>query len=323
MLGRLFTIAVNTFLETIRQPIFGVILLVTALAFILNIGLAGFTLEDDDKLLLDLGLSTLLLAGLFLSVFSAAGVLSREIENKTALTVVSKPISRPVFILGKYFGLMGALSVAMYLCFLMFLLTQRHAVLQTSSDPWDMPVIVFGFGAVLLSLGVAGFCNYLYGKEFASMAVALSLPMLTLAIFLAAFWGREWERQEIYGKEMLQVNLWFAGILVLLAVFVLAAVALAASTRLGQIMTLLICVLVTTMGMISDYVFGQHADESTVARVLYHIIPNLGLYWVIEAVTASIMVPASYVAQAAGYTILLVLASLMIGVALFQRREVG
>lgn len=323
MLAKFLAIAGNTFLETIRQPIYGVILLVTALAFILNIGLAGFTLEDDNKLLLDLGLSTLLLAGLFLSAFSAAGVLSREIENKTALTVISKPISRPLFIAGKYAGLMGALAVAMYLCFLMFLLTQRHAVLQMSTDPWDMPVIVFGFGAVIGAVGIAAFCNYFYRTEFSSAAVGLAVPLLTVAVALAGFWGRTWERQEVYGAKMLELNLFFAGVLVLMAVMVLAAVALAASTRLSQVMTLLVCVLVTMMGMISDYTLGQHAADSTVASILYHLVPNLGLYWVIDAVTSSIAVPPYYVGLAAAYTVLLVTACLMIGVALFQRREVG
>ena len=91
MFQRFYTVALNTFVETIRQPIYGVILLATATLLILNVSLAAFTLDDDDRLLLDLGLSTLLLSGLFLSAFSAAGVLSREIENKTVLTVISKP----------------------------------------------------------------------------------------------------------------------------------------------------------------------------------------------------------------------------------------
>ena len=127
MFQRFYTVAFITFVETIRQPIYSVILLVTALLLILNVSLAGYTFEDDDKLLLDLGLSTLLLSGLFLSAFSAAGVLSREIENKTVLTVISKPISRPLFILGKFAGLMAALVVAFYLSFLVFLLAQRQS----------------------------------------------------------------------------------------------------------------------------------------------------------------------------------------------------
>ncbi|MFQ5495005.1 MAG: ABC transporter permease, partial [Phycisphaerae bacterium] len=91
MLQRMLTVAWATFIETIRQPIYGVILLATAILMVLNVSLAAFTLGDDNKLLLDIGLSTLLLSGLFLSAFSAAGVLGREIENKTVLTVISKP----------------------------------------------------------------------------------------------------------------------------------------------------------------------------------------------------------------------------------------
>ena len=78
MFSKAYSIAWNTFLETIRQPIYGVILLATSLMLVMNLGLAMFTLEDDNKLLYVLGLSTLLLSGLFLSAFSASGVLSRE-----------------------------------------------------------------------------------------------------------------------------------------------------------------------------------------------------------------------------------------------------
>ena len=96
MVQRFLAIAINTFVETIRQPIYGVLLLATFAMLILNVSLAGFTLEDDNKLLLDLGLSTLMLSGLFLSAFSATGVLTREIENKTVLTALQEESrSRP------------------------------------------------------------------------------------------------------------------------------------------------------------------------------------------------------------------------------------
>ncbi len=122
---------------------------------------------------------------------------------------------------------------------------------------------------------------------------------------------------------MLTLDLFIAAYLVLLALMVLAAVALAASTRLSQMMTMLVCVLVTVVGLISDFALGQHADESTAAWVAYHIVPNLGVFWVIDAVTAGIAVPSRYVALVTAYSVLLVVALLMIGIALFQRREVG
>ena len=52
MVQRFYTLALNTFVETIRQPIYGVILLATAVLLVLNVSLAAFTLDDDDKLLI-------------------------------------------------------------------------------------------------------------------------------------------------------------------------------------------------------------------------------------------------------------------------------
>ena len=322
MFSRLYHIGANTFLETVRQPIYGVVLFATALMMILNIALAGFTLEDDDKLLLDLGLSTLLLSGLFLSVFSATGVLTREIENKTVLTVLSKPVSRPVLIAGKYGGVLAALVVALYVCFLVFLMTLRHKVLQRSTDPWDQPVLVFGFGSLALTLGIAAFCNYFYGSEFASTSLALAVPLLTLAVLLMGVWDKTWNLQP-FGAGIFNREIFCAAFLVVLAVMVLAAVALAASTRLTQVMTLLVCVLVTGLGLISDFVLGQHIEQSPLAWTLYHVLPNLGFYWITDAINSGTPVPGRYIAMTAGYTVLLVTAILMIGVALFQRREVG
>ncbi|NQW49042.1 MAG: ABC transporter permease, partial [Planctomycetes bacterium] len=88
----LFTIARNAFLESIRQPVQAVLICAALLALVLNLNVAGYTLEDDNKLLIDLGLSTLFLSGILMAAFTATSVLSREIENKTLLTVVSKPV---------------------------------------------------------------------------------------------------------------------------------------------------------------------------------------------------------------------------------------
>ena len=112
MIQQLLTIARNTFLESIRQPIFSVLLLVGTLALILNPMISAYTLDDDNKQLIDMGLSTLFVCGLLLSAFTATSVLSQELENKTVLTVISKPISRPLFVVGKYVGVSAALFVA-------------------------------------------------------------------------------------------------------------------------------------------------------------------------------------------------------------------
>ncbi|HSW45115.1 MAG TPA: ABC transporter permease subunit [Phycisphaerae bacterium] len=315
-------IAGNSFIETVRQPIYGVILFVTAGFLALNVGVSGYTLDDDNKLLKDLGLSTLLMSGLFLAAFSAAGVLSREIENKTVLTVVSKPVSRPLFLAAKFAGLSAALALAFYLSTIVFLLTMRHKVMERAADQFDLPVILFGLGAIFGAILIAAFCNYLYDMQFASLSIALAGPLLTLAIILVALISPRWQVQP-FGKDFIDGQIIGAAFLVFAMVLILTAVAVAASTRFGEVATLTICVVVMLIGLVSDALFGQYQDTYLLARVAYWVAPNLAFLWVTDALTQENHITLSYVGTAFGYTALLVTAYLLIGVAAFQKREVG
>lgn len=328
MVQALYTIAANTLVETIRQPIYSVILLATTLLLVLNAAITGFTVtvgDGDDQLLLDVGLSTLLLSGLFLSVFSAAGVLSREIENKTVLTVISKPIGRPVFFLGKYLGLAGAMALAYYLLFLVFVLAQRHGVMSNSSDPWDAPVLLFGFGSVFLAILGGAFANYFQGRHFAATAIGLAAPLLTLAVLSTTKLNKTFQVVE-FGSEFLPFQIFVAGYLVFLIFLIISAVALAASARFGQMVTLIVTAVVMSLGIISDTAFGQHAESSLAAGALYSLVPNVGPFWIIDGLMAGTdqtAAPFIYVLAVTGYAALMTIAALCAGIAMFQRREVG
>lgn len=322
MLNKLWAIIANSYTETVRQPIYGIILLATAGLLVLNVSLAAYTLEDDNKFLKDMGLSTLLVSGLFLSAFSAAGVLSREIENKTVLTVISKPIGRPLFLLGKFLGLGGALATGFYLVGIVFLLCMRHRVMSTASDHIDMPVMLFGVGAVLGSVLIAAFCNFLYDMQFTSTAMRLVVPLMTVAILLVAMINDEWEIQQ-FGKDFIDGQLIGALLLVFAMVMILTAVAVAVSTRLGQVMTLSICTGVLMIGLVSDAWFGQYRDAHFLGQLAYWVSPNLAFLWITDALTRGDHVSVKYVLTSFTYAGLLSLSWLLIGVALFQKREVG
>jgi len=93
-MGKLFTIAKNTFIETLRQPIYAIIIVAALLLFFLSPSLTMYSLSDDNKLLRELGLSTLFLTSLFIAIFSASGAVAEELENKTIMTILSKPARR-------------------------------------------------------------------------------------------------------------------------------------------------------------------------------------------------------------------------------------
>ena len=73
---KLFTIAKNTFTETLRQPVYAVIIVAALFLFFISPSLTMYTMSDDNKLLREIGLSTLFLAGLFIAIFSAAGAVT-------------------------------------------------------------------------------------------------------------------------------------------------------------------------------------------------------------------------------------------------------
>ena len=271
---QILTIARNTFVESIRQPIFFVLVMVAAVFQLFNTWSTGFSLgytdsaevSGDDKLLLDVGLATVLVCGMLLAAFIATAVVSREIENKTVLTVVSKPVGRPSVILGKFAGVAAAILLAVVIMLICLLMGIRHGVMTTAADTVDGPVVLFSCAAVALSIGIAIWCNYFYGWYFSQTCMVILLPAMLLAYFLVLLISDKWTLQPIWTDFRPQVTTACIG--VALALLVLTAVATAVSTRLGQVMTIVVCAGVLLMGLLSNYFIGRHAFlNRPVARI--------------------------------------------------------
>ncbi len=273
MLQQFFAIGRNTFVESIRQPIYLVMLAVGIVALLITPGLSTFTLSNDNLFMVDMGLATIFLCGLVIAAFVATSVVTREIENKTVLTLVSKPVGRPVFVLGKYFGVASAILVAAIIMSCAFLLIKRYGVMQTARDSADMPVLVFGLIALCTSLIIGIWCNFFYGWVFTSTTVGALLPLSILAWLGVLMFDKDWGFQLMQSVDTPlgpmvnisasldpQIILALAG--VLLALMIIASVALAASTRLGQVMTVVVCLIVFVAGLLTDTLFGSRAFES-------------------------------------------------------------
>jgi len=111
MIPVISTIAVNTFRETIRDRILLIILLF-ALGFSVISGIVSqWSLNQEAKILQDFGFTTITAFGLIIAIFSGVGLVYKEIDKRTIYNVLSKPISRAEFIIGKYCGLLLTLFV--------------------------------------------------------------------------------------------------------------------------------------------------------------------------------------------------------------------
>ena len=324
----IFSIARNAFLEAIRQPIFIVLVLVGLLAMVCNVNLAAFTMGEDEKLLVDLGLSTLFLVGLLLAAFTASSVLSKEIENKTVLTVVSKPVTRAAVIGGKFLGVAAALGVGYYVLTLAFLMAVRHKpqMGMGSGEIYDGPVLTFSLLFGLLALLTAGLLNYLYRRPFPSTLTACLAVLLTVAVGICSCLARDWWLQ----SPLTDFNpqLFYAVGQVFLAILVLSAAAIAASTRVNQVITLLICCGLFLLGLVSEFFLGRSLadDASLLTRLLaplYLAVPNLQVFWAADALAQGHAITPEYFASVAAYAAVLIVALLSLAILLFQRRDVG
>lgn len=325
------TIARNACVESIRQPVFTVLLMAGIAGLVLNVNLAAFTLEDDDKLFLDLGLSTLFLTGLLLAAFTSTSVLTREIDNKTVLTVVSKPVSRPAVVIGKYLGVAAALAVGYATLAAVFLLAVRHRVQSsvTMDDTFDLPVLVFGvlFGGLAV-LG-AGLANYLFRRPFPSTFVTSLAVAALAAVSVVSCIDRGWRFQSPLVEWRPQLMIALA--LVFEAILVLAAVAIAASTRLGPATTLMTCLAVFGTGLVSEYFLGSVVEQAVSRPAwvraacwpLYAAVPNLQFFWPADALTQGHPITISYLGTVTLYAALVAAALLSLAVLLFQHRDVG
>ncbi|MGB2824694.1 MAG: hypothetical protein WBF17_27225 [Phycisphaerae bacterium] len=320
---KLWSICTNTFLQTIRQPIYTVMILVTFGLLIFTLPFTGYTMSvnyenTDQQMLEDLGLGTLRVSGLLIAAFSASGVLRREIEEKTALIVISKPVSRAVFVVGKFLGVLAAVAVAYYLCSLVFLMTVRHRVMPTARDQVDWPVVVIGLAGLLAAILLAILGNLWFGWQFTSTSVWAATVLLTAAMVAIGFVGKQWRLTPfgagISGELLLEIAVMF------MAVIIFVALAITASARLGQAMTLLVCTAMFFLGSAHPQVFGRWLDEVPVLRVLGWITPNFSHFYPQEDIREA-YIPARLVGLSGLYCVLYAAGALAVGVSLFQTRE--
>ncbi len=325
MLIKTLTISRNTWTEAIRQPIFIVLVVGATLLLLFNLLISNYTLGDDGKLLVDLGLSTIFIAGLLLAAFTATRVVSSEIESGTLLNVLSKPVARPAFVLGKFLGIIYALTMALWNWSFIFLLTLRQGALSPSQNGWDGPVITFTFTAILLALALSTALNYLYNQSFNSSFSFSLAALLPLAYFAVLCLDPNWQWQhplsEFRANDGELGQFIIALILILEALILLSAVALACSTRLGQGMTLLICLLFFFLGLSNDYIFGRFIESSTFAWLGYTAFPNLQYFWLADSLTQRNPISFSYFIKVTLYCLLYSTFVLSIGTLLFRRRE--
>lgn len=282
-------IARATTKEAVRQPLFFLLLLIASAVLLMNVFMPFFTLKEDIRELKNCGLATLLISGLLLAVWTAGNSISNEIEGKTAMTLLSKPINRRQFIVGKYIGILQAvlwlfLPLVLLLSFFIFYKVgydQRETSAEIS--PWFESVKVMGTTI-----------QWPHHERLA--AVSQIIPGVVLSFFQVA---------------------------------VLGAISVAVATRLPMVVNLVTCFAIFVVGNLTPLMVsqGERVIQSEfvifVARLIATALPSLESFNIYAALARGGTVPPSYLGLCLVYGAAYAAATILLAFILFEDRDLA
>lgn len=328
---QVYTIGSNAFMELVRQPIFLLVMTAAACFSIFLSSVSYFGFGDDQWMVKDSTLAVMFVSGLFAAALSASASVAQEIRSGTALAVLAKPVGKVQFLIGKYLGLAGALTLLTYVNCLASLLASRMAFDAYGNA--DVVALRIFYGAVILAFALGGLTNFFARRPFVPDAAMLVVAMVTLAFVVINFVDKEGNFQK-FGANV-DWRMTPAAFLILMALWLLAAIALACSTRIDMLPTLAICTAVFLLGIMSDYLFGRALEPKAnnagfwatagtwISTVLYTVVPNWQLFWLSDALEKGRTIPWSYVGKAMAYVVGYLGAALALAMLLFEDRELS
>jgi ABC-type transport system involved in multi-copper enzyme maturation permease subunit len=266
-------IAQTTAKEAWYQPLFWVELMLGAALLLLFPFLPYNTFGEDVKVIKDSGLTLILVLSILLAVWTASVSIAEEIEGRTALTLLAKPVGRRQFIIGKFLGVMAPVASMFILLGAIFLGTISYKVKHESRETSTPEP-------------TAAECE----AEMVQIVPAIALAFLETAV--------------------------------------MAAIAVAISTRLPMLPNLLICATIYVLGHLVPLLANSPAGQQSrlvafFGQLVAVVFPVLDNYTVQAAVATGEAIPWVYVAWMGLYTVLYCGVALLVALLLFEGRDLG
>ncbi len=272
IMPKVAAIAQTTSKESMSQPLFYLALGLGSLGLLAFIYIPYNTFGEDIKMLKDSGLIWIMVWAILVAVWSASVSVSEEVEGRTALTVLSKPVRRRQFIFGKFLGVLGPVVVLFILLGFLFLVTVSYKV-------------VYDFREVAKSEPAWQLCY---------LEMIQIVPGLVLAFFETV---------------------------------VLAAISVAISTRLPMLANLIVCSSIYVLGHLVPMLVNSSVGKFEIVRFagqfIATVLPVLDHFNIQAAVAAGAVVPMSYLGVALLYCVLYSSIAMLLGLAMFEDRDLA
>lgn len=179
-------VAFNVFKESVRDRVPYNLVLFAVLLIASSYLLGQLTAGQDVKIIKDLGLAATSVFGLFIAIFIGIGLVSKEVERRSIYALLSKPLTRPQFIAGKYAGLVLTLAAnvtVMAIALYVVLGYMTWAASPAERTGWDTP----GVDPKLLIAILLIFVQLMIVTAVALLFSTFSSPILSAALTFALF----------------------------------------------------------------------------------------------------------------------------------------
>ena len=184
---KIAAIALSTFKTEISQPIFILLVAVTGLFLLASIYVPYNTFGEDIKMYKDSGLNLIRVVAIFTAIWAASKSVAEEIEGRTALTVLSKPVGRRQFILGKFSGISLSIGLLFLLLGLWFMIWVAYKpVYDGQENSTNVTDFSLSFAAAFNVVPGLVLC-FLESVIFVAISVAISTRLGSLPNFLICF----------------------------------------------------------------------------------------------------------------------------------------
>ncbi len=292
-------IALASYFEGLRQPTYWFLFLITASLMAISPVIPYFTFGEDLKMMREICFAFTMIAPAFYGVLVASMSISDEIEGRTAVTLLSKPISRRQFLLGKFLGIaFAALTMTIWLGWLMVWLKLAQPLFDPPAADAIVPYAVWPANWANQALGNTGAAQMLRGMFMWVNDAGADLPGLIMG---------------------------FCQVMILIACTVSLA------TRLPFVLTLVAVLLIFVLGHLTA-IITVVTQESFVlvgfmAKLFHTVLPGLDQFDVGHAVTRDAPLPpldfALYTLYVAIYGVLYTAIALLVGLVLFEDRDLA
>jgi hypothetical protein len=315
-------VAYAAFRESCRQPMFWLIIAAADGLIWFSVVVPYFTFGDDYKMMKQIGFDMVMLASVLFGVLASSMSISEEIEGRTAVTLMSKPVNRRQFLIGKFVGIVMACLVMSLL--LSWTLTpalramREFDPINNAADPAD-PL----------------------GAPTAAVVDPMTLEAQKTVVppFQRAVPSAQ-------GKMVARgAGLWFSDALahtfgVILGfgqVMILVAIASALATRLTFVVNIVICLLVYFLGHLAPVIVqatqqAQGAGAAVglvgfIGKLFNTLLPSLESFNMSRAIIRETELPlwqfATYVFTVFGYSLIYTAIALIVGLLLFEDRDLA